>query len=107
MLNRSQLMNNTSGIVLKSIGELIKSELKFVVPSYQRGYRWTKRQVEELLDDIWEFSQKNKNDNSFYCLQPIVIKKIEENKYELIDGQQRLTTIYLLLSYFKNNKIWI
>ena len=98
-------MNNTSGIVLKSIGELIKSELKFVVPSYQRGYRWTKRQVEELLDDIWEFSQKNKNDNSFYCLQPIVIKKIEENKYELIDGQQRLTTIYLLLSYFKNNKI--
>ena len=95
-------MNNTSGIVLKSIGELIKSELKFVVPSYQRGYRWTKRQVEELLDDIWEFSQKNKNDNSFYCLQPIVIKKIEENKYELIDGQQRLTTLYLIFKFLQS-----
>lgn len=83
-------------IKLLSINEIIKE--KFLIPSYQRGYRWEKRQVTELLDDIWEFSQQERKKDEFYCLQPIVVKK-NGDKWEVIDGQQRLTTIYIIL-YF-------
>ena len=70
----------------------------FLVKDYQRGYKWTKEEVTQLLDDIYEFEPQNENE--FYCLQPIVIKeeKVSKEK-ELIDGQQRCTTIYLILKY--------
>jgi hypothetical protein len=72
----------------------------FYIPHYQRGYRWTKRQVEELLDDIFEFANTdNHNAGSFYCLQPIVVAPRDENQYEVIDGQQRLTTLYIIIQY--------
>ena len=67
-------------------------EGKFYVPSYQRGYRWGKNEVIRLLEDIYYNGEKN------YCLQPIVVRTKGEH-YELIDGQQRLTTIYLIYNY--------
>ena len=90
---------------LKSINELLNEQ--FYIPSYQRGYRWGTSQINALLDDIWDYSSdKNKSQNnenqSFYCLQPIVVKKIEINdklQWEVIDGQQRLTTLYIILNY--------
>lgn len=125
-------------IELKSVGELLG--MKFLIPSYQRGYRWTEQQVKDLLNDIEEFRNKfnNKNNDNeantfsedYYCLQPLVVKetvnvdkfkeqlfsKIENQellnntrkaisdntKWEVIDGQQRLTTMYILLSYLNN-----
>lgn len=84
-------------IQLKSISQL--SGMKFVIPDYQRGYRWDKTQVEQLLDDIREFSSpRNKKDTGeFYCLQPVVVRRRPLGEYELIDGQQRLTTIFIIL----------
>ena len=73
-------------IELKNIKDIL--ECKFYVPSYQRGYRWNKQQVIDLLEDIWEFSQKNElKKDEFYCLQPIVVKKMDglEEKWEVID----------------------
>ncbi len=103
----------TNNIALKSISELL--EMNFFIPSYQRGYRWTNQHVEDLLNDIYLFSKKrNKTEQEFYCLQPIVVRKINEETikkhnivsdfdeniwYEIIDGQQRLTTIKILISY--------
>lgn len=86
-------------LVLKSINQLL--DHNFFIPSYQRGYRWNVSQVRELLDDIWEFTLKDKNGNEFYCLQPVVVKckNLENNEWEVIDGQQRLTTIRIFLSY--------
>lgn len=78
-----------SSLEPKRIGN-IKGE--FLIPSYQRGYRWKEEQVELLLQDIFD----NVNSNNTYSLQPIVVKKIGDHKYELIDGQQRLTTIFLI-----------
>ena len=102
-------MANT--ITLFSISELLGRN--FFIPSYQRGYRWTNRQVEDLLNDIYAFaSKKGKTDKEFYCLQPVVVKKhewdiiIDENTsekingWEVVDGQQRLTTIRILFTYF-------
>lgn len=85
---------NTSN--LRSIYELL--EYQYQIPSYQRGYRWTKYQVIELLDDIWEYAQKEKKKEEYYCLQPIVVVKIGEKIYSVIDGQQRLTTLLIILN---------
>lgn len=81
-----------SYLVIKSINDLLGND--FYVPSYQRGYRWTPIQVTELLTDIWDFHRKpGKIPEEFYCLQPIVVK-LNNGEWELIDGQQRLTTIF-------------
>lgn len=72
---------------------------KFFVPHYQRGYRWTKKEVKALLEDILQFFIDNQNSpkEAFYCLQPLVVTKSNDN-WILVDGQQRLTTIFLILS---------
>ena len=67
------------------------------MPNYQRGYRWTSSQVEALLNDIWDSSERKEDT---YCLQPIVIMTYNRG-YALIDGQQRFTTILILLNYIK------
>jgi len=88
---------------LMTIYDLIKENpFSFYIPSYQRGFRWTNRQVTDLLDDIYEFTiRKNKITDEFYCLQPVVVKP-KDGFWEVIDGQQRLTTIFLLLKYFNS-----
>lgn len=86
-----------NSLVLKSINQLLEN--RFFIPSYQRGYRWSETQVVQLLDDVWEFSQKVKSSGEFYCLQPIVVKAHKNEQWEVIDGQQRLTTIRIILSY--------
>ena len=80
----------------KLVGE-IKGH--FFVPDYQRGYRWGKNETETLLNDVYEYGSKPKTtENENYCLQPIVVRNLGD-KYELIDGQQRLTTLYLIYVY--------
>jgi hypothetical protein len=89
-----------NNISIKTINDLLKSY--FFIPSYQRGYRWTEQQVTDLLNDINEFSPKeipNTNEKTWYCLQPIVVKQKDENEWNVIDGQQRLTTTFLILHY--------
>lgn len=75
----------------------------FYVPDYQRGYRWGKTEVETLLNDVYEYGGKTKKSEiENYCLQPVVIRNLG-NKFELIDGQQRLTTLFLI--YIFMNKV--
>lgn len=68
----------------------------FFIPAYQRGYRWTRDEVHKLLNDLSE-AARNKIDH--YSLQPIVVKRRGEGDWELIDGQQRLTTLWLIFDY--------
>ncbi|RKW17239.1 MAG: DUF262 domain-containing protein [Capnocytophaga sp.] len=113
--------NNTvskegNSIEMKSLIEL-RDGRTFYVPAYQRGYRWNEEQVKDLLEDLYSFAS-GKNEKQFYCLQPIIVKKIskdsaqwkaiiethpqinqEKEIYEVVDGQQRLTTLYILLQY--------
>ncbi len=94
-------------LALKTVNELKGSY--FFIPSYQRGFRWTEIEVLDLLNDINEFYPKpiendnNDNEETWYCLQPIVVKKRNTNDYEVIDGQQRLTTILLILHYLNQD----
>lgn len=98
---------------------------QFRIPSYQRGYRWERKQIEQLLNDLAEFASSKENaehlddenhywnqqnPNSprketnnlynvgYYCLQPLAVTHNGAG-YDVIDGQQRLTTIYLILCY--------
>lgn len=76
---------------------------KFNIPAYQRGYRWGRTQVKTLLNDLYQCMEANGQEKD-YCLQPVVVQKKGGQKkgelqYDLIDGQQRLTTIYILLRY--------
>lgn len=94
---------STGDLQLRSISELMTES--FFIPAYQRGYRWTSRQVTELLDDVVAFTLRSRPvQGDFYCLQPIVVTQRDE-QWELIDGQQRLTTIFLILSFFNNRLV--
>lgn len=83
-----------------SVGDLRGADgepATFWVPAYQRGYRWGPREVQKLLDDIWA------SEGKAYYLQPVVVKwQADRNAWELVDGQQRLTTLYLIFQYMKD-----
>ena len=74
---------------------------RYYIPAYQRGYRWTPTQVTQLLDDVREFTRRvNPQPHEFYCLQPLVLRPSDDGAYEVVDGQQRLTTLLLILRHF-------
>ena len=70
---------------------------EYEVPIYQRNYAWGKEEIEQLIKDIYE--SKFNSDNQSYYLGNLIVNRIETDTYEVIDGQQRLTTLFLLLSY--------
>ncbi len=84
-----------------SLSDLAVNEIvgDFFVPAYQRGYRWGPAEVTRLLDDI------EASENDRYYLQPVVVKRMPGGRWELIDGQQRLTTLYLILLYIRRENL--
>lgn len=89
--------------VEKVFGEYLGNGKLYNIPEYQRGYKWTEQQVRQLLKDIHEFDTGG-DENLFYCLQNITL--VEKNgNYNVVDGQQRLTTLALLLSYFNESSL--
>ena len=71
----------------------------FVIPEYQRPYSWTNEQIDTLFRDIWEFTSNDggtENDGTYF-LGSIVSYENEDGEQEIIDGQQRITSLFLLL----------
>lgn len=98
----------------KPFRELLSME--FIIPAYQRGYRWDNEQVETLLNDLYDFIKNHSvsgcNRLDYYCLQPVAVvpnpektddDNVSRESYIVVDGQQRLTTIYLILHYLRQN----
>lgn len=120
MLNTANSIPLTNaGTPLKSVRELCgspnSSGNNYFIPDYQRGYRWGEREVTQLLSDLYEFMNQHPKLQEFYCLQPLVVverkaetldslpDRVKEERtvvYEVVDGQQRLTTLFLLIHYF-------
>jgi uncharacterized protein with ParB-like and HNH nuclease domain len=100
----TSVINTNNVLILKTIKELLP--LQFFVDDYQRGYKWREPQVEELINDVNDFQPDG---DAFYCLQPVVVKyhagekEGERGKWELIDGQQRMTTIFIILKYLQQH----
>lgn len=95
-------------ILLLSIGQL--KDKTFSIGNYQRGYKWGKKEILELLNDVHSYDKSN----GIYCLQPLILKPIDDNtekieidnriyeiftNNEVIDGQQRTTTLFILIKY--------
>ncbi len=79
--------------------------IRYRIPAYQRGYRWTTTQVAQLLEDIHEFTKReNPQPEEFYCLQPLVLRANDDGSFEVVDGQQRLTTLLLILRHFNERQ---
>lgn len=74
----------------------------FEVKDYQRGYKWTKKEITDLLNDV----NDHKEQDGKYCLQPVIVKSLPNRNIELIDGQQRVTSIYLLLYFLEEKKFY-
>lgn len=87
---------NSGLLKILSVGDITGD---FFVPAYQRGYRWGEHEIRHLLDDI-----RNSNGATYY-LQPIVVKSRDDDSWELVDGQQRLTTLYLIFQYLRSTHL--
>ena len=82
------------------VADLLDGKHHFVIPSFQRGYRWESKQVMDLLEDINQFANDDIVKGDSYFLQPIVVKAVKwngEDEWEVLDGQQRLTTMLLVI----------
>lgn len=90
-----------------SVKDIVSKYKKFNVPSLQRTYRWGEKEITLLLNDLYEFYNTNEDStNDFYPLQPLILKKSNQNDdtWNVLDGQQRLTTIKLIASFLKMDK---
>ena len=108
---------NNEVITLKPVKELLG--MNFFISDYQRGYGWTAQQALDLLNDILNFATNTeKGETEIYCIQPLVVQRKEfailekiktatsvsevekylKGSWNVVDGQQRLTTIYIILS---------
>ena len=93
--------------LIYSVSELFSDDFmnsqkdwKFVIPDYQRGYKWGETPIRKLLDDINNFNHSG-DCEKFYCLNNLTLVKSEAG-FNVVDGQQRLTTITVILSCLKN-----
>ena len=91
----------SKGIDYLTIKDLLSNKDRYMIPLYQRNYSWGKDEIEQLINDIYIASNLNKN----YYIGSLVVYKDREY-YEVIDGQQRLTTINILnAAFYKINNI--
>lgn len=84
--------------IIYPTNKTIFSEDKYVIPLYQRGYAWEEKQIRQLIEDIDDIED---NESNYYIGSLIVYKR--DNAYEVIDGQQRLTSLFILLNWLKLN----
>ena len=98
-------MNNNK-IAELSMQKLLCGEDRYEIPLYQRNYAWGRREIEQLVRDVIDYIPKDPNDNkdqNYYIGTLVVFGQEDGVTYEVIDGQQRLTTLVLLVAYLKHS----
>ncbi|GAB0053173.1 hypothetical protein YGH029_04900 [Helicobacter pylori] len=80
--------------------DILKDELYYQIPIYQRPYQWTEENCEKLLDDLF-FNYEDDRESDYFCGSLVLILISEDSKkaktYDVVDGQQRLSTFILLV----------
>ncbi|MCG2609758.1 DUF262 domain-containing HNH endonuclease family protein [Acinetobacter sp. SM34] len=82
-----------------SIKQLLSDENNYVIPMYQRNYAWEEGEINQLIEDIKDYQEKQ---HQRYYIGTLVVYKRQDGTLEVIDGQQRFTTLSLLALYLKN-----
>lgn len=85
-----------------SLSKIFSSDFEYIIPPYQRPYAWGVEQAEELFDDLFDFYSTDELENDYFLGSIVLIKKESEPRAEVIDGQQRLTTLTILLAILAN-----
>lgn len=86
--------DGSTGVGLETLTIADALGRKFVIPEYQRGYCWEEKNIIGLLEDVRAWMSTHKNDTQ-YRIGTVVLKRTKDGEYEIIDGQQRLTTLFL------------
>lgn len=94
------MSNNTPELNFYNIKDLLNKD-SYVIPMYQRNYAWADQEINQLIDDVLDYQTKGSNNDNYY-IGTLVVYKQKDGSYEVIDGQQRLTTLSLLAIYLKN-----
>lgn len=95
------MKTNNDYVKTLTINELLNlNKDKYIIPIYQRNYAWGDDEISLLIQDLWNAYEKNKNN---YYIGSLVIYKRENGYLEVIDGQQRLTTLTLIMHYLKSD----
>ena len=84
----------------RTIGDVLTNQIRYEIPAYQRPYSWEKGNVEQLLDDVWEAYEGN--DEEYFIGSLITIEREKGRLYDVVDGQQRLTTLNLIFSKLRD-----
>lgn len=95
-------MNNTDKTLNRTISQVWNE--RYVIPLYQRNFAWTEDQIGQLLQDLYDHAPKSENDKYLcdnYYLGSLVLMKRRDGKWEVIDGQQRLTALHLICRYLE------
>lgn len=90
---------------LMTIKEILSNE-NYVIPIYQRNYAWADEEINQLIEDIINYTTRASNNENYYIGSLIVFKRTGKNQktdFEVIDGQQRFSTLTLLTTYLKNH----
>lgn len=95
-------MNKANNGTIKElpIKQLLSDNAAYIVPMYQRNYAWEEGEINQLIQDVVDYQQKG---NERYYIGTLVVFKRKNGVFEVIDGQQRLTTLSLLATYLKNH----
>jgi hypothetical protein len=90
-----------------SIRQLLSGNVDYIIPMYQRNYAWEEGEITQLIQDVIDYLPTNGQQARNYYIGSLVVYERPNNKtpvFEIIDGQQRLTTLSLLTSYLKNKQ---
>jgi len=85
----------------RTISKILTEQICYEIPPYQRPYSWGKENVQELLEDLWE--AYTENDNEYFIGSLITIERERDRRYDVVDGQQRLTTLNLIFACLRDN----
>ena len=91
----------------RTLGAIFGDDYRFVIPQYQRPYSWTEEQTSELLDDV--LGAMKRKDPAYFLGSIVLIKRPDGVDAEVVDGQQRLTTLTILLCVLRNlsrSEVW-
>lgn len=79
---------------------LVDDENFYQIPDYQRPYSWDKENISDLIDDLLTAFQRN-NDEHYFCGSLVLVDNESDNRYDIIDGQQRITTFTIIACVFR------
>ena len=94
-------INTNKSPQMHTVQEILSTN-EYIVPMYQRNFAWEDKEILQLIDDTLDFQTKAKDIDNYYIGSLVVYHQEDKNRYEVIDGQQRLTTLTLLATYLKS-----